>query len=111
MSEPITRTIVSNRHWMHIWKVGHTPCVVCHQDSRVIATVLDANDDFVRQIFYCNEHAPELSKLESTGSPFGDIARAITLGLGASFSVSDEIEVVDESPDNLEDENLGEHDA
>ena len=95
MSEPITRTVVSNRHWMHIWKVGHTPCVVCHQDSRVIATVLDANDDFVRQIFYCNEHAPELSTLESTGSPFGDIARAITLGLGASFAITEDEEQAD----------------
>ena len=39
MSEPTTRLVVAKRHWMHIWKVGHKPCVACHADSRVIATL------------------------------------------------------------------------
>ena len=91
MSEPTTRLIVAKRHWMHVWKVRNQLCVVCGADSRVIATLVDQNDEFVSQTLYCNEHAPELTELESTGSPAGDVVRDITFGLGASFSVTDEV--------------------
>ena len=90
MSEPATRLVVAKRHWMHIWKVGHKPCVVCHADSRVIATLVDENDEFVSQTLYCDKHAPALTAIESTGTPAGDVVRDITFGLGASFSVTDE---------------------
>ena len=91
MSEPTTRLIVAKRHWMHIWKVGHKPCAVCHADSRVIATLLDRDGAYVSETHYCEKHAPELSELESTGSVLGDAVRDITFGLGASFSVTDEV--------------------
>ena len=91
MSEPTTRLIVAKRHWMHVWKVRNQLCVVCGADSRVIATLVDENDEFVSQTLYCNDHTPELTELESTGSPAGDVVRDITFGLGASFSVTDEV--------------------
>ena len=90
MPETTTRLVVAKRHWMHVWKVRNQLCVVCGADSRVIATLVNENDEFVSQTLYGNDHAPELTELVSTGSSEVDIVRDITFRLGASFSVTDE---------------------
>ena len=48
----------ADRHWLHIWKVGHKGCLVCNKDARVIASYVDASGEIVKQEFLCERHGP-----------------------------------------------------
>ena len=82
------RWVVEERHWMHIWKVGHKSCVSCRADSRFIATRLDDHGEIVVQDFYCKRHAPKATEqIERTGE-VDDVVTDLTFRFGSSHRVT-----------------------
>jgi hypothetical protein len=76
-----------DRHWMHIWKVGYTPCTNCIRDSRVIASLSDSSGEIMEQRFYCEHHAPWKGNSGRWTSHPADPISSINLELGATLSV------------------------
>ena len=77
--------VFNDRHWMHIWKVGYKACASCNRDSRVIASLLDAEREIIEQRLYCEGHAPwKGNSGRGTNYPADPISR-INLELGATF--------------------------
>lgn len=85
------RKVFADRHWMHIWKVGHTGCIVCTKDARVIASYVDASGEIVKQEFLCELHGPWSG--HSGRGPAGDdrtvedLVNDVKFGLGGTFTV------------------------
>ena len=80
------RVVVSPRHWMHIWKVGHKRCVNCSNDSRYVVSLLDPNGHHVHADLYCSIHAPV--RTESTQAPESDdVTDSVRFELGGSWSL------------------------
>lgn len=80
------RVIVSPRHWMHIWKVGHKRCVNCDRDSRFVVSLLDSEGEIAHTVLYCSIHAPV--RTESTQAPESDdVTDSVRFELGGSWSL------------------------
>jgi hypothetical protein len=82
------RWIVEERHWMHIWKVGYTPCVSCRADSRYVATLLDDEGSVTTQEMYCASHAPQSSETYERTGEATDIETDLTFRLGGSYPIT-----------------------
>ena len=79
--------VFNDRHWMHIWKVGHKGCVTCRRDSRVIASLLDPDGEILEQRMYCQNHATWTGNSGRSATNASDPISRLNLELGASFTI------------------------
>jgi hypothetical protein len=82
------RLFVEERHWMHIWKVGYTPCVSCRADSRFVATRLDDAGNVITQEMYCAHHAPLATETYERTGGASDVETDLIFRLGGSYPVT-----------------------
>ena len=81
------RSVIRERHWMHIWRVGRVACKRCPNDSRVVVSLLNDASEVVEQMMFCDRHAPAMDDTMSNDPYPGNIVDDVMLGLGASFTV------------------------
>ena len=96
MAEEPTRTVVTDRHWMHIWKVGFRRCAKCSHDARRVVTLLDANDKVINQTLFCYFHSPKLTDSPDTPSGPEDAVQQLKMSLGTSFTVAFDDDATDD---------------
>lgn len=78
--------VVRERHWMHIWKVGHKSCSKCPADSRVVESLVDESGEIVAQILYCEIHVPSPVQPHIPPRNLEDVIEQTRFELGTSFS-------------------------
>ena len=81
--------VLSERHWMHIWKVGYQRCALCTNDSRVIASRIDCNNNVLKQVLYCIEHARDFSTTIDGGVEPHAPSLDLDLGIDIELHTSD----------------------
>lgn len=90
------RIVFADRHWMHIWKVGHKDCIVCNKDARVIASYVDASGEIMKQEYLCELHGPWTGRsgrgptIADENTTIDDVVNGLKFGLGGTFSIRPE---------------------
>ena len=82
------RWVVAERHWMHIWKVGYKPCVLCRADSRIVATRLDHEGEVISQELYCAPHAPRPTEPLQNTAGLSEVEFDLLFRFGGCYPVT-----------------------